>query len=65
MFEKLLDRLLDAETEEDVMNVLYGSEETDGVEEMAESGKITFADYGRLFRLGEVMRDSFRLRKVG
>lgn len=50
MFKKLLDRMLKAETNEEIESVLYAA---DGVDMMYQKEKITWADHERLFKLAE------------
>ena len=48
MFKKLFDRLMAAETAEEINSVLYAP---DGVDMMYQREKITWDDHERLFRL--------------
>ena len=50
MFKKLFDRLLAAETAEEITEVLYAP---DGVDRMYQREKITWDDHERLFKLAE------------
>lgn len=48
MFKKLLDRMLAANTSEEIVDVLYAA---DGVDMQYQHGKITWEDHERLFAL--------------
>lgn len=48
MFKKLLDRMLAANTSEEINNVLYAP---DGVDMQYQHGNITWADHERLYTL--------------
>ena len=48
MFKKFVERMVNAQTEEDIVKVLYSE---DGVDRMFQKGKITWKEHELLFAL--------------